>query len=192
MVLALMAWNMLGKLVSPLAFSSLFSFGSTSESSNTQIREAVTKEKEVVLLGLGIQGISEKNERSDFHGIDVPGSGRLALMEYSFQGKLGIDGKSVDIEQTGEKNYVVSIPQFIFIGHDDVNFRMVTEDHGALSWVTPEIDTIEMVNEILNDDTKNQYLASHDEELKEQAINFYEGIIEAVDPEIAVDFKFSS
>lgn len=113
-------------------------------------------------------------------------------MEYSFQGKLGIDGKSVDIEQTGEKKYVVSIPQFIFIGHDDVNFRMVTEDNGALSWVTPQIDTIEMVNEILNDGTKNQYLTAHNEELKEQAINFYEGIIEGVDPEIAVDFKFSS
>ncbi len=181
-----------GMVKLPLALSNFLSLDSSSESHDSQIRDAVTRHEQVVLLGLGIEGLREKNERTDFHGIEVPGSERVSLMQYSFQAKLGIDGRAVNIEQTGDNSYLVSIPRFVFIGHDDESFKLVTEDNGALSWITPEIDAAEIVNEILNDETKDQYVESKETELKEQAVTFYEGIIASVDPEIAVEFEFSS
>ncbi|MFJ6416893.1 hypothetical protein [Paeniglutamicibacter sp. NPDC091659] len=180
-----------GAIKLPLALSNFLSLDSSSESHDSQIRDAVTRHEQVVLLGLGIEGLREKNQQTEFHGIDIPGSDRMSLMQYGFQAKLGIDGRAVEIEQTGDNSYIVSIPRFIFIGHDDESFKLVDEDNGALSWITPEIDATEIVNDILDDETKNQYVESKETELKEQAESFYKGIINGVDSETAVEFKFN-
>src|SRR5689334_3254727 len=84
----------------------------------TQLIEAVTGEDQVVVLSLGIQGIEEKSANSTFFGADVPGSERTAFMRYEFAAKLGFDGSDVEIERTAENAFTVSIPEFIFIGHE--------------------------------------------------------------------------
>jgi hypothetical protein len=92
--------------------------------------------------------------------------------------------------QTGESDLLVSIPGFIFIGHDNESFRSIVEDNGALSWATPEIDTVEMINKILNDDAQGQYIDSNREILEDQARAFYTGIVTSIDPTIAIRFEF--
>ncbi|MCV5968550.1 hypothetical protein, partial [Lactococcus petauri] len=87
--------------------------------------------------------------------------------------KLGIEGKDVTIEHTGEDALLISIPEFIFIGHDDESFRTVVEDNGVISGVTPEIDTVEMINTILDDDAQGQYVDANQEVLEDQARVFY-------------------
>ena len=172
------------------AFPDLSPFSSTAESRNTQIINSITREEQVVLLSLGIQGISEQTERGSFLGMDIPGSGRATFVQYAFHAKLGIDGRDVRITQTDEANFVVSIPEFIFIGHDKESFETVVENNGVLSWTTPEIDTVEMINEILDDEAQDQYVDSNMEVLEDQARVFYSAIVTSIDPSIALTFEF--
>lgn len=165
-------------------------FGTDSSSRNTQIVHAVTRTEQVSLMSLGIQGISSKNQKSTFQGIDIPGSERASFIQYSFSAKLGIEGKSVKIAQVAASEYLVSVPKFVFIGHSDVDFRLVIESNGVVSWVTPKIDTVEMVNAILNDDSKDQYIIENSDILKDQAKSFYGGIVSSIDPSISLKFEF--
>ncbi|MBP8918957.1 MAG: hypothetical protein KBG85_04555 [Micropruina sp.] len=165
-------------------------FGTDSSSRNTQIVHAVTRTEQVSLMSLGIQGISSKNQKSTFQGIDIPGSERASFIQYSFSAKLGIEGKSVKIAQVAASEYLVSVPKFVFIGHSDVDFRLVIESSGVVSWVTPKIDTVEMVNAILNDGSKDQYIIANSEILKDQAKSFYGRIVSSIDPSISLKFEF--
>jgi hypothetical protein len=163
-----------------------------SEDENSQVVDAVTRLDQVVLLGLSIQGISEETSQGRILGWGVPGTTRTAFLRYDFDAKLGIEGRDVEIEQRGEKAFVVRIPEFIFIGHDDVRFEVAAADDGLLSWTTPEIDNVETVNRILNNDARQQYIDRNQEMLKDQARNFYTGVISSVDPTLDVEFEFSS
>lgn len=165
-------------------------FGMESEGSNTQIVSSVTREEQVVLLSLAIQGISTKNANATFMGQQVPGTERATFLRYSFNAKIGIDGKDVKIEQTADKEYLVSIPRFAFLGHSNEAFQVAAEGNGVLSWATPEIDTVEMINNILNDEAQAQYITANHETLREQATTFYAGIIAAVDPTVTVRVVF--
>jgi len=172
------------------AFPNISLFDTKSEARNTQVVNSITRHEQVVLLGLGIQGISEESMRGTLFGMDIPGSARTSFIQYNFNAKLGIDGREVEITQTGEDAFLISIPDFIFIGHDDVSFKLAAVNNDILSWTTPEIDTVDMINEILNDDTKEQYIDSNEEILRDQARIFYTGIITSIDPTIAVEFEF--
>lgn len=59
-----------------------------------------------------------------------------------------------------------------------------------LSWVTPEIDQTEMIEQVLSSDKKQELVRAHSELLKSQAQSFYGGIVEAVDSEIQLKFDF--
>lgn len=168
----------------------LFALGSESESTDTRVIQAITREEQVVLLSLGIQGISEKTERITFLGVEVPGSERASFVQYSFNAKLGIDGRDVRIVPSGEKKYRISIPEYIFIGHSNEDFKLVAENNGALSFITPENDPVEMINNILSEDTQAEYIANNEEILREQAVMFYSGIITGIDPEISITYDF--
>ena len=168
-------------------------FGTSSETRTTQIINSVTREEQIVLLSLGIQGITVKEQgRSTFLGVEVPGSERAAYLEYGFNAKVGIDGKDVRITQAGDKQFVVSVPKFAFIGHSNEHFKVVAENNGVLSWVTQEIDTVEMINNLLNDEGQRKYVDSNEEILKDQAKAFYTGIISSIDPTISLNFEFRS
>lgn len=165
--------------------------GSQSQSRNTQVINSITREEQIVLLGLGIQGISATTGNSTFLGVTIPGSERASFLQYSFNAKLGVEGKDVQITTKGEKGLLVSIPRFIFIGHSNESFQTVVETNGVLSFTTPEIDTAEVITNVLNDGAKSQYIASNNEILRDQAKAFYTGIIGAIDPTITVEFEFS-
>lgn len=162
------------------------------ESRSTQIIQAVTREEQVVLLGLGIQGIDVKKAHSKtWWGEVLPGSERKMLLQYSFTAKIGIEGNDVDIVKVAEDHFIVSIPEFVFIGHDDEHFESAIESNGVLSWVTEEIDPITAVNNILGDENKQEYLEQHAESLQEQARAFYEGLVLSIDPGVVVEFEFA-
>lgn len=180
-------------LAAAQAFPGFQLFGAKSETRTDQIINAVTREQQVVLLSLAIQGITTKEQGpTTFLGVDVPGTERASFLEYRFKAKVGVDGKQVHIEQTGEKEYRVSIPRFVFIGHSDVNFRLAAEKNGVLSFASAPIDTTEMINTLLNDEAQRTYVTSNEELLRDQAKVFYTGIISGIDAGIALDFEFHS
>lgn len=163
-----------------------------SETLNTQVTNAVDLSDQVVLLSLGVQGIEERKDKTTVLWLDIPGSERATFLQYAFTAKLGIEGGAVDIRQTGEKQFTIAIPAFVFIGHDDLSFKLAAESNGILSWVTPEIDTIEMSNKILSMDARQKYVDANQEILKQQAKAFYSGIVNGLDPEIDLTFSFAS
>lgn len=186
MVLALGA----GVLVAMYAASWASPFGLASDERNSQVVKSITKEEQVVLLGLGIEGIDEKRQNGTFFGVPVPGSERATFLRYSFDAKLGIEGKDVEIDQRGENSFLVTVPEFIFVGIDNHDYDVAVESNGILSWTTAEIDELEMVNNVLNDEVKAAHIESNIDALKDQARRFYSGIIESIDPDVDLEFQF--
>lgn len=180
-----------GVAVAPLVTSTSL-LGDRSDTSNTQVIQAITRTEQISLLSLGIHGLETRSDRKTFAGMDIPGTERSIYIEYSFNAKLGIDGADVQIDQTGDQVFTITIPEFIFIGHDNVNVRVPVETNGVLSWATPEIQETELVNHILNADAQTEYIKSNQEILRDQAEAFYRGIIKAVDPSVQVVFEFES
>lgn len=167
--------------------------GSAPDGRDRQIIASITKEEQVALLSLAIQGISEANDKTTLPllGAALPGSERAIFVQYEFTAKLGIDGKEVTVDKIGENAFLVSIPEFILIGHGDVDLKVAAEDSGALSWLTPEVDQLAMANDILSDDAQEEYISKHRDLLEDQAEDFYSSIITGVDPSADVEFEFS-
>jgi hypothetical protein len=166
--------------------------GINSESHDSQVIRAIERTQEVSLLSLGIQGIKDEEQSRKIFGKSIPGTGEKVFMQYNFNAKLGIDGARVKVTKTGKNAYLISIPKFIFIGYDKPTFKVAVEDGGALSWATPDIDKVEMVNEILNDDARQTYIASNEDLLQEQTKVFYNSLIASVDPAVVTKFEFRS
>ena len=164
----------------------------TADTRDTRVIQSITREEQIVLLSLGIQGITERSQATKIFGKEIPGSERVVFVQYSFNAKLGIEGKDVTIKQTGDTEYLVTIPEFIFIGHNNQSFKLVAENNGVLSFVTSEIDPVQMINGILNDEAKDAYVSSNREVLQDKARGFYTAIIQNIDPNVTVKFAFDN
>ena len=165
-------------------------FGIGSESHDSQVINAVERTQEVSLLSLGIQGITDEDKCAEAFGRCVPGSTEKVFLQYNFQAKLGIDGAEVTVTKTGKHAYLLSIPEFSFIGYDEPTFKVAAEDGGVLDWITPDIDQVEMINKILNDDKQTEYVASYEGDLEDQTRVFYDGLITSIDPDAVTTFEF--
>lgn len=165
-------------------------FTTNTEVINTQVVSSVSLDEQVVLMGLGVEGVEQKRENSKFFGFEIPGSERAAFIQYSFTAKLGIEGEDVRVTRTGDKQFRITIPGFVFIGLDNPKFVLLVEDNGILSSVTPEIDQLEIANHVLGDDAKATHIAKNTELLEQQAKSFYTSIVHSIDPEIALEFEF--
>ena len=161
----------------------------TTISSTSQIL-SIEREEQIVLVSLHMTGLERRDSSGKFFNLDVPGSTRTKFVQHSFNAKLGIDGKEVEITETGEGKFLVSVPAFIFIGHDDVEFAESIEKNGALSWVTPKHDDLEIANHILGKERQQEYLASQQDLLEEQAKAFYRNIVHAIDSTVELEFEF--
>ena len=167
-------------------------FGLESQTHDSQVIRAIERTEEVSLLSLGVQGITEKDQSGEIFGKSIPGTGRKVFMQYDFSAKLGIDGADVEVRKTRDSTYLISVPKFIFIGYDDPSFKVAVEDDGVLSWTTPDIDKVEMVNEILNDSARAEYIDANENLLREQTEAFYDRLLTSIDPEIVTEFEFRS
>ena len=172
-----------------LALSSLFT--SSSNERDSQVVQSVTRIQEVALLSLHIEGVARQENNREILGVAIPASEKTTLIQYKFDAKLGIDGSQVKIEPTGPGSFRVTIPEFIGIGFDDPVFEDPLESNNALSWLAPPAVQTRMINNILSDENKQEYISQNEEALKEQAQAFYSGIIASIDPEITVVFEFA-
>jgi hypothetical protein len=167
-------------------------FGVNAERKDSQVITAVERTQEVSLLSLAVQGLtSEKRDREIF-GQSVPGSGETVYIEYAFHAKLGFDGEQVGVRRSGTSAYVVSVPDFLVIGYDEPTFEMAVEDNGVLSWVTPDVDQLDMVNDVFDDAAQQEYLDNQKLALEEQTKVFYDSLITGIDPEASITYEFAS
>ena len=149
------------------------------------------KSQEVALLSLHMEGINRYESNREIFGVAIPASEKTTLIQYKFDAKLGVDGSRVKIEPTGPKSFRVTMPQFIGIGFDNLDFEDPLESNNPLSWLAEPAVQTQMINNILSDENKQKYVTQNTAALKEQAKAFYSGIIAGVDPEITVDFEFA-
>ncbi len=172
-----------------LALSSLFT--SSSNERDSQVIQSVTSMQEVALLSLHIEGLARQESNREIFGVAVPASEKTTLLQYEFDAKLGIDGSQVKIEPTRPGSFLVTIPEFIGIGFDDPVFKDALESNNALSWLTPPAVQTRMINNILSNENKQEFINKNEAALKEQAKATYSGIIASVDPEVTVAFEFA-
>ncbi len=172
-----------------LAPGSLFS--SSSDERDSQVVQSVTRIQEVALLSLHIEGVARQENNREIFGVAIPESEKTTLIQYEFDAKLGIDGSQVKIEPAGPESFRVTIPEFVGIGFDDPVFEDPLESNNALSWLAPPAVQTRMINNILSEENKQEYISQNEEALKEQAQAFYSGIIASIDPEITVVFEFA-
>lgn len=163
----------------------------TVDTRSTQIAAAVTREQQVVLLSLAVQGLDVREHNQEFFGVSVPFSDRTTFLQYEFTAKLGLEGGEVTVTNVSEGVYRVSLPEFVFIGYDVPKFWVAAESNGVLSWVTPTIDPLEMINTLLSDASKAAYIEQHRETLQSQAQAFYTNLILSIDPSARVEFSFA-
>ena len=166
--------------------------GIESESDDSQVVKAIERTEEVSLVRLSIEGISTRNDSRRVFGKVIPGTGQQVLLQYKFKAKLGIDGAQVQIAKTPSGDYRISVPEFSFIGYDQPTFKVVVDDGGALSFVTPDIDQTDLVNEVLDDDAQGQYLTENADILRDQTRVFYDSLIASIDPDVETRYEFAT
>lgn len=160
------------------------------ESTTTEVVNAVEREEQVVLVSSSVQGLHKTETRRTAFGQNVPGSGRTHFLQYTFTAKLGIEGKDVEIRETADNEFTIVIPAFTFIGHSDPTFETVLEDGGIIRFVSPEIDTASVITDVLNGEAKNEHVRRNTELLKDQAKVFYSGIVHAIDEDAQLTFEY--
>lgn len=165
--------------------------GTATTTNISEVVRSIERQEKVVLLSLGIQGITERSQTRKVWGVDVPGSQRTTFMQYNYRALLGVDGKFVKVVPSGENAVRITLPEFMFIGYDSVSFKTAVEKNGALSWITPEVDQPTLISEILNDKAKDEHVQANRDTLESQARAFYGGIVKGVDPSVTVTYNLS-
>lgn len=164
----------------------------TSQTKDDQVITAVERVEEHVLVQLRAEGITEKRQDGSFLlGVEIPGTSRTTFLRYGFDAKLGIQGDAVEVTPQGDRSYLISVPQFVFIGYDDFSSEVAVENNGVLSWTTPEIDELALSNSILTADAEQQYVDDNVDVLREQADAVLTRIIRSVDPDATIEFEFA-
>lgn len=173
-------------------------FLGAAESRDTQVIRSIKGEEQVVLLTAGMTDVEEERADGlklaigDVQLLTLPGTERSVLVRYDYDAKFGIEGKDVNIVQTGDSSYRVHIPEFISLGYANPELSVANEENGVLSWTTPKIDTDEVFEEILSDQAIDEHVEGFRSVLEDQAEAFYTRIVEAIDPDITLEFEFAS
>jgi len=162
------------------------------EERDVQVVRSVKGEEQVILMTAGLADIKEERNNQTFFGLfNIPMSDRTTFLRFDFDAKFGIEGKDVEIQSLGEKSYLVTIPEFMFLGYDNPEFNIATESNGILSWTTPEIDKLKAVKEILTDKAVTEHIEGFRPLLETQAATFYTRIVSSIDPEVKLEFEFT-
>lgn len=171
-------------------------FGAT-ESRDTQVIRSIQGDEQVILVTAGMTDVQEEREDGlniaigDLNLFTLPGSERSVLVRYEYDAKFGIEGEDVEIRQTGDDAYVVTIPEFIYLGYANPDLSIANEENGLLSWTTPEIATDDVFEELLTEPTVEAHIDGFRPLLEEQAETFYSRIVDAIDPSIELAFEFT-
>lgn len=160
------------------------------ETDSSEVIHAVQRREEIVLLSTATQGLHTTQNTAKLFKWGVPGSQKTNVLQYKFTAKLGIDGKEVAVEELAPDHFKLIIPPFKFIGFSEPEFKTVHQHGEVLSFVTADIDTAEGINEVLNEEKRNEHIQLNLELLKDQTESFYGDLIHSIDPEAQLEFEF--
>lgn len=159
-------------------------------SQDTLTVKALTKEKKVVMVNLGLSEILNEKRTTKLFGQNIFGTNRQKIMQASFDAELGVDGKYVDIAATGNNTYKVTVKKFIFIGYSNPNFKVLDEHNGVFSSFTADINETDMINKVLDTKSKRKYIAKYNDLLEQSTKEFYRNIVAATNSKAKLTFEF--
>jgi hypothetical protein len=160
------------------------------ETNETQTITYLEKNKEIALVTLGVTDIFDETHSKEIFGNEIPWSKKQTFIKATFEVKLGIDGNNVTINEIGEMEYEINVPEFIFIGYNNPVFEHVTDNNGVLSFVTEDVDQTEMINKIFDDEGKQKYIDQYKELLKESTQEFYQNLLPSSYSDVKLTFNF--
>jgi len=161
-----------------------------------QVVRALTQKQEIILLQLGITDIIDQtNQKVLFQdsdkSINIPGTKKTMFLKVSFDTKLGIDGRDVQIIPLGNNRYEIDVPKFHTIGFDNADTKVATESKGVLGWLTEDIDPLELQKQVFDTAKQAEYVDQYQEFLRAATENFYRQIINGVDPTVQLVFRYA-
>lgn len=165
--------------------------GGDTHDRDSQVIQSVERQQEVALVRLAIQGIDRRDANGKIFGVAVPASESTTFVQYEFRAKLGLDGERVSVRAAGDGHYVVTVPDFTFIGYDKPHFEDPVKAGAPLSWMFPNGSETDMINKILDEEHQKQYVDQYTDILEDQTKSYYTGIITSVDPAAKIDFEFA-
>lgn len=168
-------------------------FGGDTVKESREVVKFVVPEQQVVLASAHIEGLEREGTDGKILGLSIPSSSRTTYLAYKFDAKLGIEGSEVTIAPVkGKENaYLVSIPEFIFIGNSEPAFDDPIKSNDVLGWLAEEANQSKMTNNILSARNTAEYVQNSKEVLTSQAKFFYTSIIKSVSPDAEVEFVFA-
>jgi hypothetical protein len=161
-------------------------------SKEIQVVKAMKKQKQVSILVLSVTDIYTQSQVSKVAGIQIPLSQKTSYIQGTFDAKLGFDGEDVKIKKLKQKqqNFQITIPKFIVIGVNNPKFKEITNTGQLLSFPTEEIDKLKLQDKALSDKSIQKYIDPNKEWLEEQAKEYYTSLLEGINPDISLSFKF--
>lgn len=183
---ALFAGVAAGILTPPWLVSAL---GSQSVLKNEQVVTSMEKKEQTVLLELGIEGVSEAKGIPPAILKEFPLLQKARYMIYTSKIKLGVD--AVIVKSTGDHQFEVSVPAFIWIGEEDTKVNKVISQDGVLSAFTEQKSDLEQRDALFTADTKTKYLEQNQQTLRDQAEFVFTKLATSIDPDAKLTFVFA-
>lgn len=103
---------------------------------------------------------------------------------------MGISGDDVIIRYKLNNRYEIVIPEFEFIGYDDVVMNTAHAKRGWLSFGTEDIDTGEVVTQIMDSNKVGEIIDDNRQILERQTEDFFWDLILEIDDEVDLDFTY--
>lgn len=155
----------------------------------------IEKVNEQVFLNVGIQDVESQtnNLKIPWTKIGIPLTTKKSLIVLNYNAKLGIK-KSVQIKTIGDKSYQISIPKYEVIGIDldeKEPYQIYDKSGALLSYSTKDVDTGEVVAQVLSNKRQQKYLKQYKEQMDESAQKYYKDLFDAVDSDVKLEFVFA-
>lgn len=158
---------------------------------DSQAIMAIELQDEIVLMSSAMNGTHQvENHRKVFGDRRMWGSGKSVLVEYSYKSKLGFNGEDVNIKPKRNNRYEIIIPEFKVIGYDDVDMKTVDTRNGPLSFGTEDIDTGQLITQIMDSNKIGEIIDDNRQLLELQTEDFFWDLILEIDDEVDLDFTF--
>lgn len=183
---ALLGGIALGLLTPPWVTGAL---GPQSVIRNEQVVTSIARLEQTDLLELGVEAISTAEGKPPAVLRQFPWMESARIMQYSMKIQLGVDG--VDIEATGDHEFLVTVPAFIWTGYDDFKIDRVFNDDELLGGLSELASQEEQQNAIIDDDLKQKYLDANQDLLRDQAEFYFTKLAKSIDPDAELTFEFA-
>ncbi|WP_336625243.1 MULTISPECIES: hypothetical protein [unclassified Microbacterium] len=163
--------------------------GSHSVLKNEQVVTSMEKKEQTVLLQLGVKGVSEAEGIPPAILKDFPLLQKARYMIYGGKVKLGVD--HVIVKATGDHEFTVEVPEFIWIG-DDVDVEQIISSDGILSAFTAQKSEAEQFNNLISNEDKADYVEQNLSALRDQAEFVFTKYATSIDPNATLTFVFAN